>query len=61
MNYSYPELGYNYNCVPMKIDLGKVSGDSVFIAIDSSRHYLAKDQKQIADQSLNGKPRDLNE
>lgn len=52
---------YNYNCVPMKIDLGKVSGDSVFIAIDSSRHYLAKDQKQIADQSLNGKPRDLNE
>lgn len=90
---------YNYNCVPMKIDLGKVSGDrknvwwmdaatgcldyigefdsrivtfapqkgvrgisdGVFIAIDSSKHYLAKDQKQIADQSLEGKPRDLNE
>lgn len=90
---------YNYNCVPMKIDLGKVSGnrknvwwmdaatgsldyigefdsrivtfapqkggrgvsDGVFIAIDSSRHYLAKDQKQIADQSLAGKARDLNE
>lgn len=90
---------YNYNCVPMKIDLGKVSGDrknvwwmdaatgsldyigefdsrivtfapqkgvrgvsdGVFIAIDSSKYYLAKDQKQIADQGLAGKPRDLNE
>lgn len=90
---------YNYHCVPMKIDLRKVSGakknvwwmdaatgsleyigefdsrvvtfapqkgvrgisDGVFIAIDSSKHYLAKDQKQIADQSLEGKPRDLNE
>ena len=78
---------YNYHCVPMKIDLRKVSGakknvwwmdaatgsleyigefdsrvvtfapqkgvrgisDGVFIAIDSSKHYLAKDQKQIAD------------
>ncbi len=35
--------------------------DGVFIAVDSSKHYLAKEQKQIADQSLAGKKRDMNE
>lgn len=90
---------YNYNAVPMKLDLRKVSGskknvwwmdaangslryigefdnkvitfapqkagrgvsDGVFIAIDSNKHYLDKEQKAIADQSLAGKKRDLNE
>lgn len=90
---------YNYNGVPMKLDLRKVSGnkknvwwmdaangslryigefdnkvitfapqkagrgvsDGVFIAIDSNKHYLDKEQKAIADQSLAGKKRDLNE
>lgn len=92
-------LVYNYNCVPMKLDLRKVSGnkknawwmdaatgaleyigefdnkvitfapqkgmrgisDGVFIAIDASKDYLTKEQKEIADQSVAGKKRDLNE
>ncbi len=35
--------------------------DGVLIAIDATKQYLAKDQKQIADRTLAGKARDLNE
>ena len=91
---------YNYNSVPMKIDLRKISGDEknvwwmdaatgkltyiglfqskaitfnqqnphpgfpndgVLIAIDSSKNYLSKEQTSIADSSMAGKKRDLNE
>ena len=91
---------YNYNSVPMKIDLRKISGDEknvwwmdaatgkltyiglfqskaitfnqqnphpglpndgVLIAIDSSKNYLTKEQTSIADSSMAGKKRDLNE
>lgn len=91
---------YNYNSVPMKIDLRKISGekknvwwmdaatgkltyigefdskamtfnqqnphpgvpnDGVLIAVDSTKKYLTKDQPTIADSSMAGKKRDLNE
>ena len=35
--------------------------DGVLIAIDATKDYLAKDQIRIADRSLGGKARDLNE
>jgi len=35
--------------------------DGVLIAIDSSKNYLGKDQKQISDTSVGAKARDLNE
>lgn len=92
-------LVYNYNTVPMKLDLTKISGekknvwwmdastgalsyigefnnrvatffqqkshpgvcDGVFIAIDASKDYFAKDQTQIDDQSMAARKRDLNE
>lgn len=93
-------LVYNYNCVPMKLDLTKISGDKknvwwmnaatgeltyicqcdnkvktfsqqnptpghvydgVLIVIDSSKNYIAKDQKQISNMSLADKTRNLNE
>lgn len=36
-------------------------GDGVLIAIDASKGYIAKGQKSVADQSLGGSKRDLNE
>jgi hypothetical protein len=35
--------------------------DGVLIATDATKDYLAKDQIRIADRSLGGKARDLNE
>jgi hypothetical protein len=35
--------------------------DGVLIAIDSTKDYLSKDQVRIADRTLGGKARDLNE
>ncbi len=90
---------YNYNSVPMKLDLRKISGakknvwwmdaasgrleyigefgnkveafaphksgkgvsDGVLIAIDAGKNYMEKGQKAVADQSLSGAKRDLNE
>ncbi len=91
---------YNYNNVPMKLDLDKISGkkknvwwmdaatgtlnylgefdsktltfnpqnperkkvnDGVLIAVDASKNYLAKDQKEIEDMSMADRKRNLNE
>lgn len=38
-----------------------VVSDAVYIAIDSTKDYLTKEQKEIADQSVSGRQRDLNE
>ena len=93
-------LVYNYNSVPMKVDLRKISGnrknvwwmdaatgkltfigefdskpttfnqqnpypgqvcDGVFIAVDATKNYIAKDQKAIVDRSMTGRKRDFNE
>lgn len=93
-------LVYNYNSVPMKLDLTKISGskkncwwlntatgdltfigtfdnktatffqqnphpgvpdDGVFIAIDSSKNYITKDQKQLINTALGAAKRNLNE
>ena len=35
--------------------------DGVLIAVDASKDYLQKDQLKIADRTLAGKERDLNE
>jgi hypothetical protein len=35
--------------------------DGVLIAIDAQKNYLKKDQIRIADRTLGGKARDLNE
>ena len=35
--------------------------DGVLIAVDADKNYLQKDQLQIADRTLGGKARDLNE
>ena len=35
--------------------------DGVLIAVDATKNYLQPDQLQIADRTLSGKARDLNE
>lgn len=45
---------------PRNVQNGKIT-DGVFIAVDSNKNYLAKDQSRILDQSLADRKRNLNE
>ena len=55
----YENIGYE--CVSVSAKTGFGIEDGVLIAVDAQKDYLQKDQVRIADKTLGGKARDLNE